>query len=92
LSLCGSDRFADCIIEASAGHLTDRIRNGGRTDGHGDADEHKEADCMTSERARSKAVCILEKWIWRLRAAQGFRALLWRNGTRRQNVLRTRPK
>jgi hypothetical protein len=51
--LRGGDRFADCIIEASAEHLTDRIRNAGsgRTGGHGDVDDYKEADRMTSEGA-----------------------------------------
>jgi hypothetical protein len=60
--LRGGDRFADCIIEASAEHLTDRIRNAdsGRTGGHGDVDDHKEADRMTSEGARSEAVAYLK--------------------------------
>jgi hypothetical protein len=50
----------NCIIEASAEHPTDGIRKAtvGElvTGGHGNVDDHKEADRMTSEGARSEAV------------------------------------
>jgi hypothetical protein len=49
-----------CITEASAKHPADRIRNGAGettgTSGQGDVDDHKEADRITSEEARSEAV------------------------------------
>ena len=90
--LRGRDRFADCIIEASAKHPSDRIR---------DADSGRIGHKWAWRRGRSQRVrsydvcrswtrssCILEEWI-RCSRIPGFRALLRRKSTRRQNAYDT---